>query len=132
MEEKNKEMTHPYVLLVEDDSFLRMLLLKKFTGEGFEVVEATDGKEGMQKMIERKPDVVLLDILLPDINGFDVLEYMRGSEGLQDVPVLIISNLGSPNDFERSKKLGADGFLIKANVSTTEIVNKTREILSGK
>lgn len=132
MEEKNKEITHPHVLLVEDDSFLRMLLLKKFTGEGFEVVEATDGKEGIQKMTERKPDVVLLDILLPDINGFDVLEYVRGNEGLRDVPVLIISNLGSPNDFERSKKLGADGFLIKANVSTTEIVNKTREILSGK
>ncbi|MEK7460502.1 MAG: response regulator [Patescibacteria group bacterium] len=132
MEKEKIDTSRKYVLIVEDDSFLRSLITQKFTQEGFEVFGAVTGKEGIEKINDRMPDIILLDILLPDINGFDVLAYVKKDEMLRDIPVLIISNLSDQEDLERAQKLGAKEFLIKANISTTEIVNKVRETLAGK
>lgn len=132
MEKEKMNTSQHYVLIVEDDNFLRSLITQKFLKEGFEVFGAVTGKEGIEKINERMPDIILLDILLPDINGFDVLEYVKKNEKLQNIPVLIISNLSDEEDLERAQKLGAKDFLIKANMSTTEIVSKVREVLLGK
>lgn len=131
-EEKTNEHVRQYVLLAEDDSLLRTLLIQKFEQEGFEITGAVSGKDTIEKMGERNPDVLLLDLLLPDINGFEVLEYIKGNETLHSIPVLAISNLSNKEDMDRSLKLGAEYFLAKEATTTTEIVNKVREILLGK
>lgn len=130
MDEKEKP-SRPYVVIIEDDNFLRSLILQKFDLEGFEIAGAPNGREGIERITERRPDILLLDLLLPDINGFEVLEYIKENDSLHGIPILIVSNLGSAEDMGKAQKLGAEHFLIKANTSTMEIVEKVREILAG-
>lgn len=119
------------VLLVEDDSFLREISSKKLTKEGFTVYEALDGGEAVDGISKIKPDIVLLDIILPAIDGFQVLSQIRTSadEKIANVPVIMLSNLGQDDDIKKAKEMGANDYLVKAHFTTEEIVEKIKKTL---
>jgi len=118
------------ILIVEDDSFLRELITKKIANEGFEVVEAVDGEEGVKKSKEEKNiDLILLDLILPGIDGFEVLTRIKADAATNAIPVIILSNLGQREDIEKGLKLGAKDFLIKAHFTPGEIISKVKEIV---
>lgn len=114
------------ILIVEDDKFLRELIVKKLTKEGYEVSEAIDGEEGIKKIKSEKPDLILLDLILPGIDGFEVLSKMKDDPLLSSTPVIILSNLGQKEDVEKGLKLGAIDYLIKAHFTPGEIIEKIR------
>ncbi len=117
------------ILLIEDDKFLRELMNKKLLSLDYEVETAADGETGLIKIKEVKPDVVLLDLILPGINGFEVLEKAKKDPETANIPVVILSNLGQAEDIERGLKLGAVDFLVKAHFTPQEIVNKLKNII---
>ena len=117
------------ILLIEDDKFLRELMNKKLLIMGYDVVTAGDGESGLVMIKESKPDVVLLDLILPGINGFEVLEQAKKDPETASVPVIILSNLGQSEDIEKGLKLGAKDFLVKAHFTPQEIINKLKAIL---
>jgi len=117
------------ILIIEDDKFLRELIVRKLTGEGFDVSEAVDGEEGLKKIKEEKPDLVLLDLILPGIDGFEVLARMKEESALASIPVIILSNLGQREEVEKGMKLGAIDYLIKAHFTPGEIIEKIKNTL---
>lgn len=117
------------ILIVEDDKFLRELISQKLKSEGYEISEAIDGEEGIKKIKEEKPSLVLLDLILPGIDGFEVLTRMKQDPGVSAVPVIILSNLGQKEDVERGLKIGAADYLIKAHFTPGEIIEKIKNIL---
>ncbi len=118
------------ILIIEDDKFLRQLIAQKLLKEGYDVSEAIDGEEGLKKVKEEKPDLVLLDLILPGIDGFEVLSQLGKDESLSQIPVIILSNLGQKEDVERGLNLGAIDYLIKAHFTPGEIIEKIKKALS--
>lgn len=118
------------ILMIEEDRFLRKLYKNKFLKSGFEFVEATNGIEGLNKVFSEKPDLVLLDIILPRKNGFDVLIDMKRNTATKKIPVIIVSNLGQESDKKRGLSLGAHDYLVKTEVSYSEVVNKVKKCLT--
>jgi len=117
------------ILIVEDDRFLRELIVQKLSKEKYNVFEAVDGEEGIKKIKEEKPDLVLLDLILPGIDGFEVLSQAKEEPEVSKIPVIILSNLGQREDIERGLKLGAADYLIKAHFTPGEIIEKVKKIL---
>ena len=117
------------ILIVEDDKFLRELIARKLAKENFEVAEAADGEEGIKKAKEEKPDLVLLDLILPGIDGFEVLSKIKEDEATQKIPVIVLSNLGQKEDVERCMQLGAVNYMIKAHFTPVEIIEKVEAVL---
>ncbi|MBI4359440.1 MAG: response regulator [Candidatus Nealsonbacteria bacterium] len=120
------------ILIIEDDRFLRELMSKKLTGEGYQISGATDGEEGIRSVKSEKPDLVLLDLILPGIDGFEVLTRIKQDIEIAATPVIVLSNLGQKEDIERGLKLGAVDYLIKAHFTPGEIVEKISAILLSK
>lgn len=121
----------PKILLVEDDVFMVDLLAREFKGAGFEVLVAKTGSEGVEKFREAKPDLILLDIMLPGLNGFDALRQIRREEKGPTTKVIVLSNLGDVSDKEEAKRLGVIDYMIKANSSIAEIIEKVRSVLAA-
>jgi len=117
------------ILIIEDDKFLRDLTAHKLEKEGYAVIIAPDGEEAIKIMETTIPQLILLDIVLPGIDGFEVLRQIKVVNSLKNVPVILLTNLGQQEDVERGKSLGAKDFLIKAHVTLDEIVDKIKEIL---
>ncbi len=120
------------VLVVEDDKFLRELIAQKLSREGHDVKEAVDGEDGLVKVKEERPDIILLDLILPGIDGFEVLAKIKEDPAVEDIPVVILSNLGQRDDVERGLKLGAVDFLIKAHFTPGEIIEKIEKVMESK
>ena len=118
------------ILIIEDDKFLRELVIQKLIKEGYETSEAVDGEEGIKKIKEEKPDLILLDLILPGIDGFEVLSKMREDPALAQIPVIILSNLGQKDDVEKGLKMGAVDYLIKAHFTPGEIIEKIKSFWS--
>ena len=118
------------ILMIEDDLFLRKIYRDKFSRAGFDFVEATNGIEGLNKAVSENPDLVLLDLILPQKSGFDVLIEMNRNKKTKNIPVIILSNLGQETDVKRGLSLGAKDYLIKTDVSLSEVVDKARELLA--
>jgi len=114
------------ILIVEDDKFLRELIARKLIQENFEVIEAIDGEEGLEKAKETKPNLILLDLILPGVDGFEVLTKLKEDPVLTVIPVIILSNLGQREDIERGLRLGAVDYLVKAHFTPNEIIEKVR------
>lgn len=117
------------ILIIEDDKFLRELIVRKLSSEDYEILEAVDGEEGLKKIKELKPDLILLDLILPGIDGFEVLAKMRDDPILASIPVIILSNLGQREDVEKGLKLGAIDYLVKAHFTPNEIIEKVKGAL---
>lgn len=112
------------ILLIEDEKLMIELLEKKLAQEGYEVKVAKDGVEGLEKMREEKPDIILLDIVMPRKGGFEVMEEMSQDEELKQIPVVVISNSGQPVELDRAKRLGAKDWLIKTEFDPQEVIDK--------
>lgn len=117
------------ILVIEDDRFLRELIARKLSDDGFVIIEAMDGEEGLKKVKEEKPDLILLDLILPSIDGFEVLSQIKKDENLKSIPVIILSNLGQREEVEKGLKMGAVDYLIKAHFTLGEIIEKMKNIL---
>jgi CheY-like chemotaxis protein len=117
------------ILLVEDEDIMIDLLQRKLKKEGYEVFVARDGEEGLKKMREMdpKPDLILLDIIMPKMGGFEVMEEMVKDESLKNIPVIVISNSGQPVELDRAKKLGAKDWLIKTEFDPKEVLEKVKK-----
>lgn len=123
------EQKSNYVLVVEDDYFLRNLLLHKIEQEKLPFDTAVNGSEALEKIKAKIPAVIILDLVLPDTDGFEVLEKIKKEPETKDIPVIVVSNLGQKDEIERCLKLGANDYLIKANFTPKEIVDKIRGYL---
>jgi len=120
------------VLLVEDDTFLREICSKKLVKEGFTVFEAVDGEQVIREINQIEPDIVLLDIILPALDGFGVLTSIRQNKNdkIKTVPVIMLSNLGQEDDIKKAMEIGANNYLVKAHFTTDEIVDKIKALLN--
>ena len=118
------------VLVVEDDKFLRDLIVQKLKREQFSVHEAVTGSEALRVAKETMPKIVLLDLILPGLDGFEVLKRLKEDSATAQIPVIILSNLGQREDVERGLRLGAVDFMIKAHFTPGEIVEKIKEIMA--
>ena len=118
------------VLVIEDDKFLRELINRKLQSENFETVLAIDGETGLDLIVKEIPDIVLLDLILPGINGFEVLTKVKENDKVKDIPVIILSNLGQKDDIEKGMGIGAADYLVKAHFTPNEIIGKINQILA--
>lgn len=114
------------ILIIEDDVFLNELMAKKLIEEGFDVIKAVNGEEGLVMTQREKPDLILLDLILPGMDGFEILEKIKEEPETSTIPVIILSNLGQREDIEKGFDLGADDYLIKAHFTPDEIVERAR------
>jgi len=112
------------ILIVEDEQIMIDLLQKKITEEGYEVFIAKDGEEGLKAMRETKPDLVLLDIVMPKMGGLEVMEEAQKEPELKKIPIIVISNSGQPVELDRAQKLGARDWLIKTEFDPEEVIDK--------
>jgi two-component system alkaline phosphatase synthesis response regulator PhoP len=112
------------ILLVENEEIMVDLLQRKLTQEGYKVWVARGGKEGLKVMREVKPDLILLDIIIPEMGGFEVMEEMGKDKELKEIPVIVISNSGQPVELDQAQKLGAKDWLIKTEFDPKEVVDK--------
>lgn len=119
------------ILIVEDDKFLSEMYATKLKESGFEIEVAYDGEEGLRKMAEFKPDLVLLDIVLPKIDGFEVMQKIKKDPSFKDINIIALTNLGQKEEVERGLALGADDYAIKAHFTPTEVVAKVKKILKA-
>jgi len=118
------------ILLIEDDPFLLSMYSTKFEIENFQVDSADDGEKGLALALNSDPDIILLDILMPKMNGFEVLEKLKANERTKHVPVILLTNLNQKDEIERGMSLGADDYLIKAHFMPTEVVEKIKKVIS--
>ncbi|MDP3964591.1 MAG: response regulator [bacterium] len=120
------------ILLIEDEKMLSSMYSTKFTKEGYNLVAAYDGEEGLAKAKTEKPDLILLDIIMPKLDGFVVLKALKEDSSLKDIPVILLTNLGQDEDIKKGKELGANDYFIKANHTPAEVVEKARAVLEKK
>ncbi len=114
------------VLIIEDDKFLSKIYSTKLEKEGIDADFALDGAEGLEKIASGKPKLVLLDLIMPKVDGFEVLETMKKDPKMKKIPVIVLSNLGQGSDVERAKKLGAKDYIIKSDTSIQEVLKKIK------
>lgn len=121
--------TDKTVLLVEDERNLLKMYDRKFTLEGFRVLKAENGKKALEIVKTEKPAVILLDIIMPELDGFQVLERLESNPETKDIPVILLTNLNQETDIARGMNLGAKDFLVKANFAPDEVVEKVKKIV---
>lgn len=117
------------ILIIEDDSFLQGLEAGKLKKESYVVMTASTGKEAMEKITSPGISLILLDLTLPNFDGFEILEKIRGTAATKDIPVLVFSNLSEEKDINKAKKLGATDFMVKSNFTLDELVEHINTIL---
>jgi DNA-binding response OmpR family regulator len=123
----SSKQTH--ILIVEDDLFLGEIYQKKFEMEGFKVSMANNGEKAVTDIKKKMPDIVLLDILLPKLDGFSVLEQVKADQTTKEIPIILLTNLGQQDDVQRGLEKGAADYLIKTHFKPSEVVDKVRKVL---
>ena len=118
------------ITIVEDEEILRDLLKNKLTAEGYEVSTANDGEEGITRIKQERPDLIILDIVMPKMGGFEVMEELNKDEELAKIPVLVVSNSGQPVEIDKAKSLGAKDWLIKTEFDPQEVIDKVKKQIS--
>ncbi len=126
--------TQKKILIVEDDVTMREIVVHKLSTSGFTVVEAADGKAAIEAWKREKPDLVLLDLMLPEMDGFQILEEVRKNNDptITKTPVIVLSNLFSKEDIQKAKSLNIDDFMVKAYYTTEEILTRVKDALKKK
>lgn len=117
------------VLIVEDEETLSQMYSIKFEKEGFTVLTANDGQTGLDLATKEKPDVILLDVIMPKMDGFMVLEQLQAETTTKKIPVIMLTNLGQTEDLEKGKKMGATDYLVKASCTPMQVVEKVQSVL---
>jgi len=118
------------VLLVEDDVALRDIYSARFTAENYDVVTASDGEMALTQAVKEKPDLIILDVMMPKISGFDVLDILRATPETKDTKVIMMTALSQTSDVDKGKSLGADEYLVKSEVTLTDVIDKAKEVLA--
>lgn len=116
------------VLWVEDDKLIGSILAKKLISSGFNLSHAKNGEEAMAHLKDNVPDIIILDLMLPGMDGFEILQQVRMDERLKKVPAMILSNLSKPSDIEKAKMLGAAKYMVKASSSLDQIVAEVKNL----
>lgn len=119
------------ILIIDDDPFILEMYVLKFKEEGFQIETAKDGKEGLKKIKEYEPDVVLLDIVMPIMDGFDVIRSLKRENVQTNAKIVLLTNLGQKDDVERGMQLGAHDYIIKAHFTPSEVVKKIKDLLKN-
>jgi len=119
------------VLVIEDEQLIADLLQRKLQGEGYYALVARDGERGLEAIKKEHPDLVLLDILLPRMNGFEVLAEVRKDKTVKETPIIIISNSGQTTEIDRAKEAGVRDWLIKTEFDPQDVVEKVRRQIGG-
>lgn len=119
----------PTILLVEDDSNLREIYGARLEAEGFHIVSASDGEEALAASVREKPDLIISDVMMPKISGFDMLDILRSTPETKNVKVIMMTALGQEEDRQRGEALGADRYLVKSQVTLEDVVNLVHELL---
>ena len=117
------------ILLVEDDQSLREIYGIRLTAEGYEIVPAGDGEEALAVAVRERPDLIISDVMMPKISGFDMLDILRSTPETKDIKVIMMTALSSDDQRERGESLGADRFLVKSQVGIEDVVNAVHEVL---
>lgn len=117
------------LMVVDDDRFITKVYSIKLTHEGYDVILAYNGEEALEKAKKDKPGLILLDLIMPRMDGFETLERLKKDPKLKKIPVLVLSNLGQETDIERAMELGAEDYLVKSNISLKYILEKIDEYL---
>lgn len=120
------------ILLVEDDQSLREIYGIRLTAEGYEIVPAGDGEQALALAVKEKPDLIISDVMMPKISGFDMLDILRSTPETKDIKVIMMTALSSEDQRERGEALGADRFLVKSQVGIEDVVNAVHEVLDVK
>lgn len=132
MDSNSNQTEQTKILIVEDDLFLANVLSLRFKKEGFVVLQAFSGAEALKKLEQEIPDIILLDIILPQKNGFEVLQEIAQNPQTSNIPVIIVSNLGQESDIQKGKELGAIDYYVKARLSIDELVTKVKNLIKTK
>ena len=117
------------ILVVEDDTFLREMIVKKLKTGGYEVDAAVDGGKAFEKIKEETKDLIILDLMMPEVDGFQFLEKLRADEEKKDIPVIVLSNLGQKEEIDKAKEMGVVDYLVKAQFTPDDITTKVKEVL---
>ena len=117
------------ILIIEDDMYINKMYQLKLNLEGYEVEIAENGKVGVEKTKSFKPDIVLLDILMPEMDGFEVLKVLKADSEMKKIPVLIMSNLGQEDHIQKGKEMGAVGYIVKTQYTPAKVVETIKEVL---
>jgi DNA-binding response OmpR family regulator len=117
------------ILIVEDDPFLADIYKTRLTAEGFEVVIAEDGEKGLKRLDEENFDLLVLDLVLPELSGFEILEKIKEKERFKNLRILVLSNLSQKEEIQRALDLGVQKYLIKAYFTPSEVVKEIKEII---
>jgi len=118
------------ILLIEDEEMLANMYETKFKNEGFDIVKALDGEEGLKKAQEILPDFILLDIIMPKMDGFAVLKVLKENQQTKNIPIMLLTNLGQEEDIKKGEELGVVGYLVKANTTPAEVVAAVKDKLN--
>lgn len=119
------------ILIIEDEEFLSKALLDNFEAEGFSVSIAQNGEVALSKIEKQKPDMILLDLLLPRKGGFEVLEELKKNPEWSFIPVVVLSNLGGDEQIKRALEMGADDYFVKSQHPIEEVIEKVKDTLQG-
>lgn len=120
------------IMLVEDDQSLREIYSIRLTAEGYEIVVAGDGEEALATAVKEKPDLIIADVMMPKISGFDMLDILRSTPETKDVKVIMMTALSSEDQRERGESLGADRYLVKSQVGIEDVINVVHEVLGDR
>lgn len=120
------------ILLVEDDQSLREIYSIRLTAEGYEIVTAGDGEEALALAVRERPDLILSDVMMPKISGFDMLDILRSTPETKDIKVVMMTALSSDDQRQRGENLGADRYLVKSQVGIEDVVNVVHEVMEGQ
>lgn len=120
------------VLIAEDDQFLANAYKLKLKKAGFEILVVSDGEEALEAMSSFKPDVVLLDLIMPNLDGFTFLSQVQKDDSMKNVPIIVASNLGQKEDIQKAKELGARDYVIKSDMSLEELIAKLERLVTKK
>lgn len=120
------------ILIIEDDRYILKMYQLKLSLEGYTVDIAENGKDGVEKVKEFMPDIILLDILMPEMDGFEVLKIVKGETETKDIPILIMSNLGQEDHIQKGMALGAVGYVVKSQFTPSKVVEKIKEVIGDK
>ena len=119
-----------HVLIMEDDTFFQKFYSSKLTESGFQVTVASDGEEGLAKLAQSRPDLILLDIIMPKKDGFDVLKAISVDHSLRTIPILVFSTLGQEQDIQKAKALGAYDYVNKSLLDYNVLLTKVNQVVS--
>ena len=117
------------ILIIEDENFLSSLIKARLAKEGFSVLQAFDGEEAIASLKAQKPDAIILDLILPKMSGFEVMEAIEADPELSSIPVLVLSNLAQDADIEKLKKMGAKEYFVKVRISTDDIIKRIKTLI---